>query len=91
MPRGQNQGYPGAGDRAPASRLHAALTGPGGEAPVRFSNADASDAERLLRIEGTTLHIASFRIDRWGQRYVSYGEIRIDLGSLASEGSAALV
>jgi len=83
VPRGQNPGYPGAGDRAPANRLHAALPGLRGGTPVQVSSADASNAERLLRIDGTTLHIAPFRIDRWGQRYVSHGGIEVDLATLA--------
>ncbi len=84
VPRGQNQGYPAAGDPAPAGRLHAALPGLRGAAPVQVWSGGASDAERLFRIDGATLHIAPFRIDRWGQRYISHGQIRVDLAALTS-------
>ena len=50
---------------------------------MRVGSAEAGDRGRLLRVDATRLYVAPFRIDRWGQRYVSHGEIEVDLATLA--------
>ncbi len=83
-PAGSYPGYPAAGHSAPASRLHAAPPDRYGDEPLRLDNVRSGEGARLLRIDATTLRIAPFRIDRWGQRYLSLGEIAIELATLAS-------
>ena len=77
------QGYPAAGSAAPESRLHAAWPGQGETGAVAAWRGDSGDADRLLGIEGTILRIAPFRIDRWGQRYLSRGAIEVDFATFA--------
>lgn len=83
-PRGRyRQGYPAAGGTAPESRLHAARQVQGDARSVAAWRGDSVDADRLLDIEGTILRIAPFRIDRWGQRYLSRGAIEVDFATFA--------
>jgi hypothetical protein len=42
----------------------------------------AATAPRLLSLRGSELRVAPFRIERWGQTFVSATELRIGLGAL---------
>jgi len=44
---------------------------------------DAARAPRLLSLSGTVLQVGPFRVERWGQTFVSAATLLIELGALA--------
>ncbi|MEO8923030.1 MAG: hypothetical protein ABI330_09445 [Caldimonas sp.] len=82
-PRGGGLGYPGAGDGASMSRLYAAAYDFREGEMLHLDVVRSAERGALLSVAGSRLRIAPFRIDRWGQRYLSRGPIEIDAEALA--------
>jgi len=70
---------------ADASAWHRLFTAPalraGGPMPPLWAGAGA--APGVLALDGCMLRVAPFRIERWGQVFISAEELRIDLRALA--------
>jgi hypothetical protein len=79
---GRGKGYPGAGDGAPTSRLYAAAQELRDGRMLHLDAGRSAERGGLLGVAGSRLRIAPFRVDRWGQHYLSRGTIEIDIDAL---------